>query len=152
MDILLKKANGALYPADDESGKYLFQCKEGVILKASISKPRNIQFHRKYWALINYAYDCWNPEIPEKWQGVEIEKNRDTFRKNIQIMAGYGFPVVNLKNEIRYESKSISFGSMSEEEFDKLYNAAINVLLKMVFKNYTRGDIDHVVEELLRFA
>jgi len=136
-----------------------------VILKASISKPRNIQFHRKYFALMKYAFDCWElPEVTYQgrpidkendiyyFNGMPVEKNYETFRKNIQILAGFGDPVFTLKGELRFESRSISFGSMSEDEFESLYSSVINVILKHVLKNHSRADLDQIVSEVLNFA
>ncbi len=152
MEILLKRINQSLAPADEEAANFIFNTPQGQIVKAKITKPRNLDFHRKYFALLDHAYDAWEPEIPEQWQGHDIEKNKETFRKNIQILAGYGYPVINLKNEVRYESKSIKFGKMKQEEFEQLYSSVINVILKHILKNHDRADIDRIVEEILRFA
>lgn len=152
MEILLKKVANALHPIDDEGAQWLFQCKNGDVFKAKISKPRNIQFHRKYFALLDHAYESWEPEYPDGFNGEDITKNKETFRKNIQILAGYGYPVINLRNEVRYESNSISFGSMSAEDFEKLYNSVLNMILKHVLTKYTKDDLEGVVEEILRFG
>lgn len=151
-ELYLKKVNGALYPDDTESAELLFNMKQGHVIKAKISSPRNYEFHKKYFALLDHAYESWEPEIPEKYQGMNIEKNRETFRKNIQILAGYGDPVINLRNEVKYESKSISFGKMEAEDFEKLYNSVLNMILKHVLTKYTKDDLERVVEEILRFG
>jgi len=149
MDILLKKIDNALYPIDAEGAQWLFQCKNGQVVKAKVSKPRNIQFHRKFFALLNHAYESYEPIV--EYKGEIIEKNFDYFREQIQILAGYCYPVFNLKGELRLKSKSISFGSMSAEDFEKLYSAAINVILQNVLTNYTEDDLDRVIEDILRF-
>jgi len=150
MKLHLKKIDNYLIPDDQESAAYLFQCKQGSVLAADVKKPRNYEFHKKYFSLLNYAYDCF--EIDVEYKGQKIEKNFDRFREDIQILAGYGEPTYNLKGEVRYKSKSISFGSMSEVDFDKLYSNVINVILKHIFKNYTRDDLERVVEDVLRYA
>lgn len=152
MELYLKAINGHLIADNEESASFLFQMKQGSVLRADVKRPRNYQFMKKYFALLDYAYDSWEPEIPEKYKGHDIEKNKEVFRKNIQIMAGYGYPIITVKNEVRYESKSISFGSMQEEEFEKLYSSVINVVLKHILTNYTRDDLERVVEDVLRFA
>lgn len=150
MEILLKKIDNALYPIDDEGAQWLFQCKNGQVVKAKISKPRNIGHHRKYFALLNLAYDSWNPEV--EYKGEIIQKNFDTFRENIQILAGYGDLTFNLNGEPRYRSRSISFGSMSPEDFEKLYSSVINVILQKVLHSYTEDDLERVVNEVLQFS
>jgi len=150
MELYLKKIDNVLVPDNEESGMYLFQCKNGQVLKASVSKPRNYEFHKKYFALLNYAYDCFNPDI--EYKGEKIDKNFDRFREDIQILAGYGIPTVNLNGEVRYISRSISFGSMSEDDFEKLYSNVVNVILQRVLKGYDREELDKVVSEVLNFA
>ena len=97
-------------------------------------------------------------EIMEKmpdnteYKGVKIEKNLDRFRRDLLIMAGYGYPVVNIKGDVRFEAKSMSFGSMDQEEFETLYNRVIDVILSKVLSNYTRDDIDKQVNRILGFC
>lgn len=150
MRLYLKKVDSCLYPADDESAKYLFQVKNGTVLSADIKKPRNYDMHKKYFALINLAYESFEPDV--EYKGQKIEKNFDRFRDDIQILAGYGIPTVNLKGEVRYISQSVSFGSMSQDDFEKLYSNVINVILKHVLTSYQREDLEQVINEVLNFA
>lgn len=151
MKLHLKKIDNYLIPDDQESGAYLFQMKNGSVIAADVKKPRNYKFHKKYFSLLDYAFDCWEPE-PIEYKGVVIEKNSKKFRKDIQIMAGYFDVVVGLRGEVQYVSKSISFGSMEPEDFEKLYSSVINVILKHILKNYSRDDLERVVEDVLRYA
>ena len=80
-----------------------------------------------------------------------MAKNKERFRKDIAILAGFFDSTVNLKGEVRLEAKSISFAQMDEIEFEALYNQTINVILQSVLTTYTRDDLDAVVEQLLRF-
>jgi len=150
MELYLKKIDNYMIPDDQESAAYLFQVKNGTVLRGDFKKPRNYEFHKKYFSLLNYAYDCF--EIDVEYKGEKVEKNFDRFREDIQILAGYGEPTYNLNGEVRYKSKSISFGSMSDPDFEKLYSSVINVILKRIFKNYTRDDLEKVVEDVLRYA
>lgn len=122
----------------------------GTGVRAKISKMRNYQFHKKFFALLQIGYEAFDPpKIFHK--GVEIQKSQERFRKDCIIMAGYYDTVVNLKGEVRAEAKSISFGNMSQDEFEKLYNAVCNVLLQRVLTNYTKSDLDEVVEKIINF-
>jgi hypothetical protein len=58
---------------------------------------------------------------------------------------------VNLKGETRLTAKSISFANMDEDEFSDLYNAACNVILQRILTNYTRDDLDAVIDRLMGF-
>lgn len=149
MKLHLKKWGVYLQPDDDESAAWLAKKAQGAVIEAECKEPRNYRFHKKYFALLNHAFDCWEPM--QEYKGRPIEKNFDRFRKDVQIMAGYYDIVANLKNEPRYESKSISFGSMSEDEFEKLYSAVIDVVLKYILKNYTKDDLENVVMQTISF-
>ncbi len=146
MKIYLRKI-GNIYQVDSGDDTSI---KNGEIVSAEIKRPRNYRFLKKYFALINYAYSIWTPEERE-YKGIPAEKNIDRFREDITIMAGHYEMVITVKNEIRYIAKSISFGSMDENKFEQLYSKTIDVLLKHVFSNYTREDIDMVVENIIGF-
>lgn len=146
MKIYLRKIDHAyIVDSGDDSN-----IKNGEIVSAEIKRPRNYKFHKKYFALINYAYSIWTPE-EKQFNGIAAEKSLDRFRKDIMILAGYYEIVINVKNDVRFIAKSISFGSMEEDDFEKLYSKTIDVLLKHVFDNYTRKDVDEVVMNLIGF-
>lgn len=152
MKITLIKHENGLKLADDESFEAIAKVKSGTALICEVTKPRNYQFHKKYFSLLDFAFENWDPE-EKMYKGEVIQKNKERFRKDIQILAGYGYPVVNIKGEVRYESKSISFGSMDNEEFERLYQSVITVIIEKVLTGYDRQELDNVVSHLLsRFA
>ncbi len=152
MDVVLAKtAGGALVPVDQQGIDYIAKMKIGAGAQVSIKRHNNIKFHRKIFALANFAYDAWEPAQKEH-KGVPIEKSFDQFREDITILAGFYETRVRLNGEIRLIAKSWAFGSMPDEEKDALFNAIINVVLKYILKDYTRADLDDVIENLLRFT
>jgi len=148
---MIIKAENGLVVNDLDSSNALARVKVGSLLKCKILSERNSKFLRKYFALLNFAFDAWEPE-EKMYKGRVVQKNKERFRKDIQILAGFGEMVINIQGDIRYESKSIAFGNMSEENFEKLYQAVITVVLEKILTQYNRQDLDDVVEELLRFA
>ena len=81
------------------------------------------------------------------------EKNFDRFRADCTILAGYYESTIRLDGSVRIEPKSISFAKMSEEEFTKLYDATITVLIKYVYgSGRTKEEIDETVNRYLEFA
>ena len=146
MELYLRKVgNTYIVDSGDED-----TIKNGTVVCAKITKPRNYRFHKKFFALMNYAYGIWDPEELE-YRGQKVGKNFDRFRKDITMLAGYYDLVTNIKGELKAEPQSISFGSMKEEEFEKLYSKTINVLIKRVLTNYTRDDVDRVIENIIGF-
>lgn len=150
--ILMKSALDALIPYDEAAAEFVRKCKTGELLHSDYKRVRNYRFHKKYFALIKFAFDQWEPKGELSYKGMPVSKNLNRFRKDIAILSGFFETAVNLKGEVRLEAKSISFSQMDEIEFEQLYSTTINVVLSRILTNYTREDLDLVVENLLRFA
>lgn len=148
---LTKTAGGALASADQQSAEYIAKLKLGATVTATVRQPRNVRFHRKFWALLNVAYDAWEP-VGKEYKGQPVQKNFEQFRRDVTILAGYYESTYTLKGDVRLVPKSISFASMDEDEFGKLYSAIIDVILSRILTNYTKDDLDNVVENVLRFS
>lgn len=149
--IVLMKASDVLVPYDEAAATFIQKMKAGELAHSDFKRVRNYKFHKKYFALVKFAFDQWEPKDGLTYQGQPVMKNKDRFRKDVAILAGFFESTVNLKGEVRLEAKSISFAQMDEIEFEALYNATINVILSRVLTRFSRADIDEVVEKLLRF-
>lgn len=150
-EIIVKKINNSFVPVDDLNLEKMTGFKELGEYRATFTHPRNLQFHRKFFALLDVAFDAWEPS-PVEYKGQVIEKNRQRFRKDLIILAGFGEPIFNIKGEVRYEAKSISFAKMNSEDFENLYSKVIDVILRRILTNYTRDDLDQVVQKVLNFG
>jgi len=150
---VIKSANGGFIPADQASIEAARKFKTGQPVRAKFTRQRNYEHHKKWFALAGFAYDHWEPsELQDsRFEGVTPEKNFDRFRKDLIILAGYYDASYRIDGSVRVEAKSISFGSMSQDDFDRLYSATIDAVLKHILRNYTRDDLEQVVEQLLRF-
>ena len=116
--------------------------------------PRNGKFHRKYFALLDVGFDAWEPKRKHKsYKGRAIEKNREQFREDIIIMAGFYEQTFDFKGRMRIRAKSISFANMDDAEFEQVYQATVTVLLREVLTTYKdRAELDAVVERIVGFA
>jgi hypothetical protein len=135
--------------ADREAAK---RHRIGQEVTLSAKATRNGKFHRKYFALLNLGFEYWETGDREH-KGRAVAKNFERFRKDVAIMAGHYDPVWNLAGEMRLEARSISFASMDEAEFEKLYETTVQILIDKVLaaKGFTREEVDRAVEQLLRF-
>ncbi len=122
----------------------------GEVVHATVKRPRNSKFHRKFFAMLQVGFEAWEPPEVEH-NGLPAQKNFERFRKDVITAAGFYEPVVNLRGDVRAEAKSISFANMGEDEFAEVYNKCADVLLQRVLKTYTRDDLDAVVNELMGF-
>jgi hypothetical protein len=70
-EIYLAKQGKALIPANDSDADAVAKLKNGQVYKADVVAPRNLKFHRKNFALLNLAFQYWQPES----MVAEVEKN-----------------------------------------------------------------------------
>ena len=154
MDALFTKLpNASFIPASEDDAELLSKVKVGETVRLTLVRPRNIKFHKKFFALINLAFDYWEP--PKHGEGsawsekMPIERNVERFRKDVTIMAGYYDATYRLNGDVRFEAKSISFGSMSEDDFEKLYSKVIDVIINRVCTQYTEYEMRKQVEDMV---
>jgi len=107
---LVKQGNNSFLPSHDSDYESCKKIKVGSTVSCEIKQPRNIGFHRKFFALINLVFE-----------NQEYYENIDHLRKELTKASGYYETYVNHKGVLCYEAKSISFSSMSQEDFDDLY-------------------------------
>ena len=151
-EIVLMKVSNILVPHDEAAAAFIEKMKAGELTHADFKRVRNYKFHKKYFALVQFAFEHWEPGDGLTYRGMPVIKNKERFRKDVAILAGFFDSTVNIKGEVRLEAKSISFAQMDEIEFEQLYNATVDVILSRILKNYTRADLDNVINQLLAFT
>jgi len=86
-----------------------------------LKRERNLNFHRKGWALLNTIFDAQEQyEDPEQ------------LRLALTIAAGHVDYIKLLDGGVTLYPKSWAFDKMSEEEFEHLYNRMIDEGLKLL--------------------
>ena len=145
--IFIKTTARTLMPATDNDAELLGHIKIGQPTRLTFKRVRNYEFLKKYFALLNFAYDHWEPDE----ENLIGEKNFDQFREDIIILSGFYTRCIRLDGSTRVVAKSIAFGSMSEEEFEQLYGKTIDVLVKHVLQHYTGDMLRAALEELEGF-
>lgn len=117
--------------------------------------PRNPKFHRKMFALLSVGFDSWEPDRKRfNYNGRAIEKNFERFREQVLIMAGHYDQVFSLRGDkMELVAKSISYAAMDDAEFETLYSAVIDVLLREVCTRYAgRSELEAVADKFMGFA
>ena len=164
-DAALAGARALLFEALDGMGDESRKCwrkfwrrmvrmEAGELVDVSMTFMRNPLFHRKYFALLNLGFESWEPCRTHKtYKGEPVRKSFDRFREDVQILAGHYEQTFHLDGAMTLSAKSISFASMDDAEFERIYSAVADVLLEKVLTKYAnRADLDRVVEQLLRFV
>lgn len=116
---LVKTPEGWLRPWSEEDAEKLSHWKIGAPLRATVRQPRNAAFHRKFFAMLNTAFE-WQDEYDSK----------ESFRWVVTIYAGFYDEVPSPKGGITFVPKSIAFHKMDEMEFAELYSKVVDVVLK----------------------
>lgn len=112
---LVKQINGSFIPATNSDKEVCNRFKVGDTMKAKVSKPRNPLFHRKFFAMLNITH-----------QNQSKHQDFDHFRKYVICCCGK-YDEIPSKKGMLILPHSISFASMSELEFEDLYNNALDV-------------------------
>ena len=103
------------YDSDYELAKKI---KPNEVYEFEYKKTRNIKFHRKFFALVNLCFS-----------NQETFNNIEHLRKELIICAGHYELIFDLESGTqKKEALSISFASMDEIEFNKLYNDVLNII------------------------
>lgn len=140
MKIHLVKINNNLVPSLPIDEEKLSKWKYGEILEVEVKKPRNIKSHRKFFALLNVAFENQDKYTTFHDFRVEVELKCGNYREH-----------VTTKGHLIYVPKSISFASMDETEFSMLYDKAIEVIIRDFCQGSTEKEIQQKVSEIMSF-
>jgi hypothetical protein len=121
-----------LYPSDQDEKKRL---KLGQDYKAKLTLPRNLAFHKKFFALFNIAY-----------QNTSLNMSEKAYRHYLTIKAGY-FTAYQTPKGIFYEPDSISFDNMDQAEFEVYYQRFLDVVIKEI--GSTSEEIENMLIEFM---
>lgn len=151
MKLLMMKTPKGWAPANLEAQEEHSRQKSGQYIHGNFRKLRDPVKHRKFFALLNLAFDWWEPgEIDSKYG--KPQKNFERFRKDLIILTGYFHIVVRLDGSTRPEADSISFATMDDDTFNDLYSKAIDVIIERITPNYTPEEINDMVLKIMEFA
>ena len=110
---------------DDEDAELKAKLKPGAIYVADIKEERNPRFHRKYFSLINAAWEMQDERVCKYFNN-----DKEGFRYAVEIAAGYYKTIYSItKKEWQQAPKSIRFDSMDELEFQDLYEKVKGVII-----------------------
>lgn len=131
---MLKGHNQSLKPADMESERYLSKIGFGEQVTCKLTRPRNPQFHRKFFSLLQLVF-----ENQERYATFE------RFRKEVVMRAGFFDEHVHLTGKVSYVAKSLAFDKMDETEFSELYDKCCVIILQYFMPDTRREDLEEAV-------
>lgn len=106
-----------LFPADFDEKRKL---KLGEDYQVEVTNPRNVGYHRRFFAMLNVGHENTSLDMPF-----------DTYRKYMIVKAGF-FTAYQTPKGIYYDPNSISFASMSQDEFEEVYSRVLDKVIEDV--------------------
>lgn len=129
-----------MYDSDLEEKQHL---RVGERVLCSIRRPRNYEFHKKYFALLRLTVD----NLPETLQEQMHIYNEEDLLDCLKLELGLFRIVQHGEREI-IKTGSISFASMDEREFERFYNRSLDIIIHRYLIGTSRQQI---AEEISRY-
>jgi hypothetical protein len=117
---VFQRKGKTLVPADIHAEEMFNTIKDGKHVLLRIFKPRNVQHHRKLFAVLNCVV-----ENSEKYNDV------NELLVIVKLAVGYATVVQGMDGEMCRIPRSISFSSMAQDEFERFFPRAVYVLSKL---------------------
>ena len=139
----IKTEKYGIVPVDEDGEEIMKKLKIGEPYMVKVWKPKNIKFHRKFFALLNVLFNMQ-----------EFYDNKKAFRYWLTMKAGYFKMYLSPKGKPMYFADSIAFDKMDETKFGELYQKVIDTAIgnDKICGGSTYDEINGKVEEILNFA
>lgn len=131
---LFIKQPGLLIAADDATRAMLNRIKNGTEVTAEPKVPRNVRFHRMFWALMTKVW-----ENQERY--ATVENLVDAFK----VVAGHADLIVLPSGKEVWVPRSISFAKMDDTAFSDFYDRCADVLAKHFLPGITSEELKREV-------
>ena len=152
--LFTKGHGGVLVPVTFDGIDFLEKVRLGGDVWGEFTKARNGQFHKKFFTLLDLAFDTWEPGEERQFRGQPVQKNRERFRAEMLILAGHCEAVFSVKGEMRLIAKSISFAAMDDIELERVYRSVLAVVWEHVMSRSryrSQAEVDNIVSRLMGY-
>ena len=129
-----------LVPMGDDDYEAKKKLKLGQTYSVEVKVVRNVDFHRKYFALISYAWEFLSEEETANF------KTKENFRKYLEIAAGHCDVLYHPRLQEFVEiPRSISFSSMDNASFSDLYQRVKDVIFSIIGNRVTQDEFERLL-------
>lgn len=137
-EAFLRKQMGALRPFDSAGEAVLAEIAHGEMVRVTIRRPRNVNHHRKFWALLAVIFPHQTHYPTE-----------ETLLAAIKVALGYGESVKLPDGRTIIIPGSISFAKMDQKAFEQFYDRALTLILTRILPGVDRKDLEREVADIL---
>lgn len=140
MKLLVINTPRGLVPLGDDDYEQKRKLKLGETYSVEVKVVRNVDFHRKYFALIAYAWEFLDEQETERF------KDKENFRKYIEIAAGHCDVIFHPRLQEFVEiPKSIAFAKMDNTAFSDLYGRVKDVIFSIIGNRVTQEEFERLL-------
>lgn len=135
--------NGVFKPASSDDWEKVHSLKKDMVYSCTIRNDRNYELLKKYHKMFETAWAGLNEK-----QSAIFSENPTAFRHSVEMKAGCVEPIFDFDTmDIRLIHKSVSFESMSEPEFQEVFERVKDVLINVVFRKCQDQDFLDIINE-----
>ena len=145
--MVTKDRMGALRAADEAATESLRSLAPGEIYRVKLTRPRNLKFHRLFFALLTVVHSNLSDGMLAKYPTV------DRLLWEIKLQTGRFDMHETLGDKMVPIPKSISFARMDQGKFDKFFTAALGVVRKFIIPGISERELrDAIDDEIGRYG
>jgi hypothetical protein len=137
-NLMMVRERNSLVPADSFSAEALDAMKNGEVVRAVVTRPRNEKHHRKFFALLNVVF-----EAQDRYPTL------DRLLHAIKIGVGLYELVPLTKTQTVIDVGSISFASMDQAEFTNFYDKVVKLIVTRILPGADSAELEARVLEIL---
>lgn len=143
MEIYCRVTDQGLVPMYDSDLSEKQRLRNGDAVLCTIRRPRNYEFHKKYFALLRLAYQNLPYLIQQQMQIYSEEDMLDCLKIDLGL-----YTTVYHGGKPLLKTGSISFAKMDQSEFEQFFSRSVDIILGV----YLRGtDRQALLEEVNNF-
>jgi hypothetical protein len=140
MKFLVAKHLGSLRPVDQAGEDALRKIGQGQLVEIELRRPRNIRFHRLYWALITIV---WDQLDEQRYPSVE------DLHAAIKIAAGLRTRIELPDGTVGFIPGSIAFHKMSADDFAAFFDRVCGLIVRHFLPGVTDAELRAEVEAMI---
>lgn len=141
MKLFVFKSGSKLVPATSEDKEKVAKLPAGQPFQIKYVEIRNVKHHRLYFQFIKTVYENLPEKFDSNWPDV------DSFRRSMQMYAGYYDETISLKGETHLQPKSIAFDKLDETAFSELHSKVKNVIGKYILPEMDIDIVEKAIEQ-----
>jgi len=121
MKPIFKRTDTGFTPDSHEAQELWGKTKPGQLVTMEVKRERNLQWHKKFFALLHIGHD-----------NQERYTDFEDYKFAMKVATGWCTELIRSNGELMYRPKSYAFNSMSQQDFEAVYNKTIDVTLKII--------------------